>query len=201
MTDYNYLNCLIDTVKKVREQVGYRKIDTTKCSITYMPKKKTSYVGYKEGYNDCLIKIQKGMKESEKIRPTVKDYLKFIKNEDGELIKIESYSKGELDCLFQTYWIENVRYLFPFRGDGGYYPTYSYATKYEDEHVIEEYMVDGSQIIYEAYTYKSKTEVDYDRINYVSGGKYPVMEIVKGRFRLEPLGYEEIYSDSWLNHR
>lgn len=201
MTDYNYLNRLINEVNELREQISFREIDIIKCGISYMPTKKTSFVGYKQGYSDYLIQIQKGMKESDKLRSTTKDYLRFIKNENGELIQIERYNKGKLDCLFQVYWFETVRYLFPFSADGGYYPTYIFATKYEANCVVEEYMVEGKQIVYEAYSYKSNKEIDYSYINYVSGGNYPVREVRKGKFSLNPLSYEESNNDNWLKHR
>ena len=201
MIDYGYLDVLIDEVKELRERINFCILDITKCGISYMPTKKTSFVGFKQGYSDQLIKTQKGMKESDKLRSTTKDYLRFIKNEDGELIQIERYNKGRLDCLFQVYWIENVRYLFPYWGDGGFYPTYTYVTKYEENCIIEEYMVQGNQIIYETYSQKSNGQIDYNFVNYVSGGNYPVLEERKGIFYSNPLTYIESYSDNWLNHQ
>lgn len=106
-----------------------------------------------------------------------------------------------MDCLFQVHWIDGVRYLFPYSGDGGFYPTYTYVTKYKDNCVVEEYMVEGNQIIHETYASNSGGQIDYDYINYVSGGNYPVLEIRKGKFYLNPLTYVETFSDNWLNHR
>ena len=166
-----------------------------------MPTKKTSFVGFKQGYSEQLIKSQKGMNESNKLRSTTKDYLKFIKNKDGELIQIDNYIKGRVACVFQAHWIENARYLFPYSSEGGFYPTYTYVTRYEGNRVVEEYMVEGNQIVYESYSKKSETQIDYKFINYVSGGKYPVLEVRKGNFYLNPLSYVESYSDNWLNHR
>ena len=201
MTDYSYLDALINEVKELRRKTSFIEIDTSKCGISYMPTKKTSFIGYKQGYSDYLIKIQKGIKETEKIRSTTKDYLKLIKNEDGELIQIEHHNHGKLDCLFQVHWIEGARYLFPYSDGGGFYPTYTYVTKYEDNCVVEEYMVDGSQIVHETYTKNSSGQIEYNYINYVSGGKYPVLEERKGKFYLNPLTYVEKFRDSWLNHR
>lgn len=109
--------------------------------------------------------------------------------------------KFVIDCLFQIYWIENVRYLFPYSGEGAFYPTYTYVTKYEENCVVEEYMIQGKQIVHETYIQNSNGQIDYNYINYVSGGKYPVREIRKGKFYLNPLTYVESYSDNWLNHR
>lgn len=199
--DYNYLNHLIDEVKELRERIKFCEIDFADCYSTYMPKKKTSFVGFKQGYFDYLIRSQNSMKETDKLRSTTKDYLKFVKNKDGELIKIESFINGKLDCLFQVCWIENVRYLLPFSAEGGYYPTYVYATKYKKDCIVEEYMVDGKHIVYETYTYVSSEEVDYSYINYVLDGNYPIREKRQGKFKVNPLTYEEIYNDTWLNHR
>ena len=73
--------------------------------------------------------------------------------------------------------------------------------KYEDNCVVEEYMVDASQIVHETYTQNSSGQIEYNYINYVSGGKYPVLEERKGKFYLNPLTYVEKFRDSWLNHR
>ena len=97
--------------------------------------------------------------------------------------------------------MEGVRYLFPYSGEGGFYPTYTYVTKYEDNCVVEEYMVDGNQIVHETYTQNSSGQLDYNYINYVSGGKYPVLAIRKGKFCFNPLTYVEKHRDTWLNHR
>ena len=201
MIDYDYLDVLINEVNKLREARSYCEIDTTKYSVSYIPTKKTSFVGFKQGYSDYLVRNEKSMKEADKIRSTTKDFLKFVKNGDGEIIQIESYVKGKLDCLFQAYWNDNVRYLFPYSEEGGFYPTYTYVTKYEKNCVVEEYMVQDKQIVYEEYSQNLSGQIDYEYINYVSGGNYPVREVRKGKFFLNPLTYVESYSDSWLNHR
>ncbi len=201
MVNFNYLDTLIKEVNDLRKKVVFQEIDISSCAFSYMPTKKTSFVGYKQGYYDKLVQVQNGMKESDKIRASVKKYLKFIKNKEGKLISIELYNDGRIDCLFQVYWAKNKRYLFPFSANGGYYPTYAYVTVYEGNSVSEEYMVKGSQIVYEAYSNINDTEIAYRRVNYVSGGKYPVLEASKGKLHLDPLSYEETVYDNWLNHR
>lgn len=201
MEDYSYLDILINEVKELRSKINFFEIDILKCSISYMPTKKTSFVGFKQGYSDLLVKIQTGMKESDKLRSSTKDYLKFIKNEDDVLIQIESYKKGRIDCIFQVHWIENVRYLVPYSSEGGYYPTYTYVTKYKENYVAEEYMVLGKQIVHETYSQNANEQVEYNYINYVSGGAYPIREIKKGIFYLNPINYVEKCNDNWLNHR
>ena len=201
MESYKHLDKLIDKTNALREKIKYCEIDILDCVFSYMPTKKTSFIGYKEGYSDILIRNQKGMKESDKISSSAKNFLKYIKNKKGELIQIESYTNGRIDCLFQVHWIENARYLFPFSSNGGYYPTYTYVTKYKSNIVTEEYMVSGNQIVYETYSQKLNKDIEFNFINYVSNGQYPVLEERKGVFHLNPLAYVENYSDSWLNHR
>ncbi len=200
MKDYTYLTKLIQDVNLLRKQTKYHKIDIANCNFSYMATKKTSFVGYKQGYSDIFHRNQKGVKESDKLRSTTKNYLKFIRNKKGELLQIDSYVDGSIDCIFQEHWIENVRYLFPFSEDGGFYPTYAYVAKFECNRVTEEYMVSGTQIIYESYSYKSEEDLEYAYINYVPEGKFPILAEEKGVFHLNPLTYEEHYSDNWLNH-
>ena len=200
MDNHQYLKDLIEKVNSLRKQIRYSEIDVTDCTISYMATKKTVFVGYKEGYYDLLRRKQKGLKESDKLRPTAKNYLKFIKDKSGKLIQIDCYTDGELECYFQTYWIDNVRYLFPFSPQGGNYFTYAYATRYQEDFVAEEYMVEGRQIVYESYSYQPNKEVEYEYINYVPSGDFPVIEEKKGRFCLSPFTYEEYYCDTWMNH-
>ena len=199
MTNYKQLNKLIDKTNSIRENVKYREINITDCTFSYMPTKKTSFIGYKQGYSDILIRNQKGIKVSDKISSTTKNFLKFIKNQNGELIQVESYVNGKIDCLFQVYWIKNIRYLFPFSSSGKYYPTYTYVTKYKSNNVTEEYMVSGNQMIYETYSYKLNKDIKYSYINYVSNGKVPVLEERKGKFTLNPLIYKENYNYNWFD--
>ena len=199
--DYNYVKCLLTEVNELRKQSKFCEIDIADCSISYMPKKKTSFVGFKEGYSDILDRNEKGMKETDKLRSTSKNYLRFFKDKAGKLVQVDNYCNGRIDCLFQVHWFGNVRYLLPFSADGTYYPTYTYVTKYDADHVVEEYMINSGQIIYEAYSYKSDQDIDYIRIDYVPGGNYPVRGIRKGVFSLKPLTYKEQYYDNWLNHR
>lgn len=199
MTDHELLRQLIDEVNHLREQTTFYPLDTENRVISYMPTKKTSFVGLKQGYSDLLVQSQKGMKESDRLRSSVKDYLRFVRNAEGELLQIERFNKGRMDCLFQAHRLGETRYLFPFSSSGGFYPTYVYATRYEAGRVAEEYMVNGRQIIYEAYDYASENSVEYTLVNHVAGGNNPVRERRKGIFRLDPLAYEETLSESWLD--
>ena len=199
--DYNYLSSLLTETNELRKKIKFCEIDIAGCSISYMPKKQTSFVGFKEGYSDILYRNKKGMKESDKLRSTSKNYLRFLKDKEGKLVQVDDYCSGRIDCLFQVHWFGNVRYLFPFSADGTYYPTYTYVTKYDADRIAEEYMINSGQIIYEVYSYKSDQKIDYICIDYVPDGNYPVREIRKGVYSLKPLTYKEQYYDCSLYHR
>ena len=176
MVDEEYLRNLNARTENIRRKVKYKPVNPDDCVITYMATKKKSFVGMKSGYAEQLFRIENGIKESEKIRANCKDYLKIFRNHQGNVLQIEKYSNGRIDCVFQTYYGDNLCCLFPFSVNGGFYPTYSYVSVTEDDKVVEEYMVDDSQIVYERYSNESETCVDYVYINYVSGGKVPILE-------------------------
>lgn len=176
MVDEKYLRNLIKNVSALGKKVRYKPVNPDDCVITYMATKKKSFVGMKSGYAEQLFRIENGIKESEKIRANCKDYLKIFRNRQGDVLQIEKYANGKPDCLFQSYCEENLFCLFPFSANGGFYPTYSYVTVYEGEKIVEEYMVDGDQIVYERYSNETETSVDYEFVNYVSGGKVPILE-------------------------
>lgn len=89
------------------------------------------------------------------------------------------------------------RYLFPFRGDGHRGRTYTFAAHFRGGAVVEEYAVSGNQIVYEAYGSPDRGRVPYFCINYVKGGKYPVLGEAEGYFTLSPLEYVQTKSSVW----
>lgn len=192
MVDESYLRELISKISALRKKVKYKSINTSDCVVIYMPTKKKSFVGMKQGYAEQLFRIENGIKESAKIRANCKDFLKLFGNREGKVLQIEKYTNGKIDCVFQSHYDENLYCLFPFSANGGFYPTYSYITVYENEKIVEEYMVDGSQIVYERYSNEDETRVDYEYVNYVSGGKSPILEARAGVFRFNPLRYENM---------
>ena len=145
-----------------------------------------------------FIQQKNGIEETDKIRKNCKNYLKLFKNYKGDLVQVQNIKNGKIDCVHQVHRINDTIYLFPFSSDGGFYPTYGYVTKYSDNHVTEEYMVHGNQIIYERYEEVNGGE-EYYFINYVRNGKCPVLEERKGVFTFDPLGYKELESDYWMN--
>lgn len=196
-----YLNKLIKQVSKIRKETLYKNIDLDKCEITYMATKNQSFIGIRNGYAEQLLRIKKGIKESKKIRSNCGNYLKIYRNEQGQILQIESFVHGRMDCLYQSYYKDNICYFFPYSKNGSYYPTYSFVTQYKNNKIVEEFLVDEPQIIYEKYSNESEMSVDYYLINYIKGGKYPVLEEKQGIIYFQPFSYKTTESDNWLNHR
>lgn len=176
MVDEKYLRSLIAQIRKISRKAKYKPVNPDDCVITYMATKKKSFVGMKSGYAEQLFRAENGIKESAKIRANCKDYLKIFRSRQGNVIQIEKYANGRIDCIFQAHYEDNLRCLFPFSANGGFYPTYSYVTVYDNDKIAEEYMVDNDQIVYERYSNETETSVDYEYVNYVSEGKVPILE-------------------------
>ena len=201
MIEKEYLDRIIVSVNELRAKVQYKQIDTECCDVSFMATRKISFVGYKQGYSEQLIRSEKGIKETPKVRSNCTYYKRIAKDAQGRLLQIESFARGKIDCLHQTYWIGNTCYSFLYSPNGSYYPTYSYVTKWKNEKIVEEYMVAKNQIVYEKYFDETNLKAMYYYINYVHNGMYPVLEEKKGVFKFNPLRFECIYSDNWLKHR
>ena len=98
---------------------------------------------------------------------------------------MDIYKKGRIDVVFIAYNERDRLVLFPFSEGGGFYPTYAYATRYEDGNVVEEYSVVSYQIIYERYLKNDDNNVRYLSVNYVPGGVHPVLSTEKGTIFFE----------------
>ena len=163
--------------------------------------KNTSLTGIKEGYSEQLKREEKGIREVSKIRSNCRNYKRILRDAKGEAVQIEGYRNGKADCLFQAHRKGNACCYLPYSPDGGYYPAYSYVTIKKDGRIVEEYMVNGNQVIYERYFGETNLKAEYYYINYVHEGRYPVLEEEKGIFRFHPLRYECLERDDWTNHR
>ena len=199
MVEEKYLEKLNKKCNKLRSKFKYSMIDEANCIISYLPTKKTSFIGYKKGYYEQLLLQKNGLKESQKLRAGCKNYLQIFRERDGRILQIKNIKGGDVDCIHQAYYEGDAVYLFPFSKDGSYYPTYSYVSKSSGEFVQEEYMVDGSQIIYESYK-EEGGKVKYESINYVVGGKIPLLSSQSGEFTFDPLSYKIISEYSWLQN-
>lgn len=200
MIDENYLICINQKCNKLRSEFKYSEITEANCSITYLPTKKTSFLGYKRGYYEQVQLQINGLKETNKLRPNCKNYLKIFHNNDGKIVQIQNIKNCKVVCIHQVLYEKDIVYMFPFSNTGAYYPTYSYVSKINGEFIEEEYMVNSNQIIYERYE-RQNEKVRYESVNYVINGKYPVLSKECGVFSFGPLEYKVLSEYSWLDER
>jgi len=196
MADREYLDSLIKHCQEQRKQFVFTTLQTDNLTTSYLLTKKTSFIGYKHGYYETINRRLNGIEEAVKIRSNCRRYLKLLKTEKGNVMQIENYKNGEIDCIHQALEMGSAIYLFPFSAEGGFYPTYTYVTKYDGDRVNEEYMVNGNQIIYEKYERVENAEAYYF-INYVRNGRVPVLEERKGIFYFDPFRFVEGEYKNW----
>ncbi|MDE6568555.1 MAG: hypothetical protein K2K70_12600 [Lachnospiraceae bacterium] len=193
-----YLKSLIEITRRLFDEFEYPALDLSTAEISYIPTKKRTDMGLKMGL-DGLAEMKKyRVKESSKIRSNCKFYQKFYKI-NGKIAEIESFIGGHdrMAGSYIAYYEENYRYLFPFYYDAQKaVGRYIYVTYFEDNRVMEEYMVGQNQIVYDRYQYSDGGKVGYYCINYVPSGKYPVLGESRGYYLSDSLEYvqEECYA-------
>lgn len=199
--DIQYLNLLIDEVNNIRENIKFQRLNKKIYSVTYLPTKNQGFIGIKLGYAEKILRNEKKIKEQAQIKSNCKNYLKIYKNDSQEIVQIEKYSNGILDCIFLGHYVNDIWYYIPFFKDGNFYPTYVYARRMQGEKVSLEYMVNSNQIIYENYENETENTIDYYYINYIKNGKYPVLEEKKGIIykALCSIKIEEYYN--WMKNK
>jgi hypothetical protein len=194
----SYLIKLNQKCNKLCSEIKYSILNKENYSVSYLPTKGTSFLGYKRGFFEQFQLQTKGLKESEKIRTNCKSYLEIFRDKEKRVVQINSIKEGKIDCVHQAYYENDTMYLFPFSETGYTYPTYIYASKQTNSFVQEEYMVNKNQIIYEKYDRK-KDYVKYESINYVINGKHPVLSNETGVFSFNPFDYKIKSIDSWFD--
>lgn len=76
---------------------------------------------------------------------------------------------------------DNRRYLFPYFSNlEKAVGNYVIVTRYDGENVIEEYMVNSGQIVYENYDYSNSIGIGYYCINFVPSGSVPILAESEG---------------------
>lgn len=199
MVEKEYLKELIKKVNNLRKRTKFETIDKSNYSIVYLPIKTEILTCLFEGLSTQYRRQLKNIKYKDKIRANCKNYLKIYKDQQGKVVFIETIHEGKIDVVFLSKYEGNTRYIFPFDENGSFYPTYTYVTKFENNKVVEEYMVDNSQIVYQHYFNETKDKVDFYLINYVPTGSYPVLSECKGIYHLNPLRFETLYHKTWLD--
>ena len=196
--DKEYLKQLIEFTKQKYDEFEYPDLDLSKTEVTYIPTKKRNYMGIKLGI-DGLEEMKKyKVKETAKIRSNCMFYHKYYKI-DNKIIKIESFVSGHdrITNNYIAYYEGDYRYLFPFYKKEKATGLYIFVTHFENNQVIEEYMISQNQIVYDKYEYFDHNKVKYYYINYVPTGKYPVLGESKGYYLLDSLEYIEEEKYVW----
>ena len=193
-----YLRSLLEETEELAKTFDYSDVDVTDAEILYLATKKHNWLGLHEGIASLADMKAKRSKFSEKIRSSCGFYNKFFYIA-GKLMKVESYVSGHdrMATWYKTIHIDNKRYLYPGGSNGENRFGYIFVTEYRDGKVYEEYMVEGSQIVFWRYRYSEDGTVESYFINYVPTGKYPIISESEGIYDQETLEYKETNSDAW----
>ena len=182
-----YLSGLIDETNTFAERTAWVDTRDQATKIEYAKNLCDLHTGLDIGMFHIAKEKARGVKRTEKLGAK-KVYLKYY-YEGDTLTYIESYVKT-LDVVFQVVYDGDMRYLVPFFKNGMPYPTYIHAAKCEDGKVVEEWAVEGNQIVYDGYTHFDDGSAAYYFINYVRGGKTPILMKKQGEISAE-LEWEE----------
>ena len=195
---FEYLQELLQEVNDLRTKIEYSEANENDYDeIVYIANKNNTRIGLQLGLQRELDCKKYNLKEKHSIRKGSQYYCKIYKK-GGNVVRVESYVKGRIDVVFLAYYTEDKRFMFPFSSDGGFYPTYAYATHFHDGIVDEEYCSDETQIVYERYLYTDDDSVRYECINYVPNGTYPVLSKASGIFALSPeLNFTSTQYSTW----
>lgn len=167
-----YLGTLIDKTNAFTESISWIDTRDQATKIEYAKNLCDLHTGLDIGMFHRAKELARGVKRTEKLGAK-KSYLKYY-YEGDTLTYIESYVKA-LDVVFRVVYEGDMRYLVPFFKNGMPYPTYIHAAKCEDGKVVEEWAVEGNQIVYDGYTHFEDGSAAYYFINHVRGGKTPIL--------------------------
>ena len=182
-----YLGALIDETNAFAENTPWIDTRDQATKIEYAKSLCDLHTGLDLGMFHRAKELARGVKRTEKLGAK-KAYLKYY-YEGDTLTYIESYVKT-LDVVFRVVFDGNIRYLVPFFKNGMPYPTYIHACKTENGKVVEEWTVEGNQIVYDSYTHFDDGSAAYYFINHVRGGKTPILMQKRGEIS-EALEWEE----------
>lgn len=169
--------------------------------VTYVCTKKRNLMGIKCGIAGLAEMKAYNVKESPSIRQNCKYYNKFYK-ENGKINRIDCVVDGydEIDVVYIAHYDGNRRYLFPYFENHekavGYYVI---VTEFDGENVIEEYITNDNQIVYEQYDFSNRSNVGYYCINYVPNGKFSILGESEGEYNAESLEYNPISNYVWCD--
>lgn len=195
--DFEYLKHLIRETMEKRALFKYFDVNENDCQISYIPNRNKLGIGLQQGLR-CQIDCKRyKLQEKSKIRKGCNYYSKIYRK-SGHIVRVDCYVEGRIDDIFLAYYSDGKRFMFPFSAGGGFYPTYTYVTHYQNNDIDEEYAIEGNQIVYERYQMTDENHCQYDCINYVPNGTHPILAKESGIFTLKPeLEYILIQSSDW----
>ena len=192
----SYLISLHNKSLKFVKSCVYAPIDHQHDDIVYISNRNSLVMGIDEGLDSIYTMQKYKIKKQTTLRTNSKNYIKKY-YADGILNEIQCFVDGGFDCRFIAVYDENKRYLIPFSEAGTYYPTYSHILE-KHENYCEEYMINGSQIVYRKYTQQTNKKYAYLYINYVPLGSYPVLALETGTFEIdEQISYSQERHYDW----
>lgn len=177
--DLSRLKAIITAVMNKKQTVLFSQADLSDATISYMPTKGKSSVGYTNGLIDAYLRQKYQVKERLILPKNIKNYHRIIRK-DGRIERIESYVHGRIDVVFIAAHEADAFYLFPFSPDGGFYPTYSYVSITNNGITEEVYSITSQQIVLEQYRPINSQETEFVYINAVPDGKVPILEHTYG---------------------
>lgn len=173
--DMNELRRYRDEIDLRRKQAVWAPPDEAECEITYMRVPPASLGGgfFCAGIPFSYYRQKRKAKERPNLRKGTMHYLRLVRK-NGTLLRVDKYGRGRLDVVHLAQYIDGVRYLFPFLDGGGYYPTYTYVTHWENERPTMEFWVDGGQILRWTYDDRADGSILASYVNAVPDGTVPI---------------------------
>lgn len=194
--DKDYLERLIADTQKKFDEFVCPEVDLLSVDISYMPTRKNPWMGLRSGLKGIAQMKKCKVKETDKIRSNCRWYHQIYKA-GQRIVRIDYIIEGRVSISYIAHYESGYRYLFPFDGERKS-PYYIIVTHFEDEQVVEEYMVNKDQIIYEQYgTPQRNGRVSYYQINYVPTGLHPILGESNGYYIVDSLEYVEEETYAW----
>jgi hypothetical protein len=126
------------------------------------------------GHSFFQLSSEHKSKERPKLRKGTMNYLRLVRR-NGNLLRVDKYVNGRIDVVHLAQYFDGVRYLFPFMDGGGFYPTYTYVTYWENDQPSMEFWVEGGQILRWTYDYREDKTIGASYINAVPDGTVPIL--------------------------
>ncbi len=173
--DMNELRRYRDEINQRKKQAVWAPPNEDECVITYMRMPPGSLgFGLCEGIPFSYYRQKHKSKEQPKLRKGTMNYLRLVRR-NGNLLRVDKYVHGRIDVVHLAQYSDGVRYLFPFRDGGGFYPTYTYVTHRDNDRPSMEFWVDGGQILRWTYDYREDGSISAAYINAVPDGSVPIL--------------------------